>query len=38
MKFDMTPEYFTVLYQARAEDREALIDYLAKIHPCRVSV
>ena len=35
--FDITPEYLSVVYKATSEDRCALIDYLAKMHPGRIT-
>ena len=35
--FDITPEYLSVVYRATAEDRCALIDYLSKVHPGRMT-
>ena len=31
--YDITPEYLSVVYQASAEDRAILVDYLAKRNP-----
>ena len=36
--FDITPEYLSVVYRARAEERCILIDFLSKVHPGRVGV
>lgn len=36
--FDLTPEYLSVVYRARAEERATLIDFLSKIHPGRIGV
>ena len=36
--FDVTPEYLSVVYRARAEERATLIDFLSKFHPGRVGV
>lgn len=35
--FDITPEYLSVVYKATAEDRCTLVDYLAKVHPGRIT-
>jgi len=35
--FDITPEYLSVVYRATAEDRSTLVDYLAKVHPGRIT-
>ena len=35
--FDITPEYLSVVYRARPEEREALVDYLSKVHPGRIN-
>lgn len=37
IRFDITPEYLSVVYKASAEERAMLVDYLAKVHPGRVS-
>ena len=37
IRYDITPEYLSVVYKASAEERAMLIDYLAKVHPGRAS-
>ena len=38
LQFDITPEYLSVVYRARAEERCMLVDYLSKVHPGRMNV
>lgn len=38
LEFSITPEYLSVVYQASADDRGLLVDYLAKKHPGSVNI
>lgn len=35
LNYDITPEYLSVVYGATKQNRETLIDFLAKSHPGR---